>query len=77
MLRMFVDAKAKIWGCEAHACSIIYDGVNTTISNEGKYYAECESSLETRRLTKDNYLEVLNDMFYNYCIKNASYMGVS
>jgi hypothetical protein len=28
-------------------------------------------------LTDRNYLEVLNDMFYDYCVENASWMGVS
>jgi len=28
-------------------------------------------------LTDTNYREVLNDMFYDYCVENASWMGVS
>lgn len=71
MLKMFVDTKARIWGSESYACTIVYE-VST-----GRYFAECESTLESRILTKENYLEKLNDMFYNYCMKNASYMGVS
>ena len=71
MLKKFVDAKARIWGSEAYACTIVYE-VST-----GKYFAECDSPLANRALTDKNYLEVLNDMFYDYCVENASYMGVS
>jgi len=71
MLKKFVDAKAKIWGDEAYACTIIYEVAS------GKYFAECEAILANRRLTDKNYEEVLNDMFYDYCVENASYMGVS
>lgn len=71
MLKMFVDTKARIWGCESYACSIVYE-VST-----GRYYAECGSTNETKRLTKENYERVLNDMFYDYCVENAEWMGVS
>jgi len=30
-----------------------------------------------RLLTEKNHLEVLNDMFYDYCVENAAWMGVS
>ncbi len=63
--------RSKIWGDEACACNITYE-VST-----GKFYAECEHTLDHRRLTESNYEEVLNDMFYDYCVENASYMGVS
>jgi hypothetical protein len=33
--------------------------------------------MEEKRLTESNYERVLNDMFYDYCVENASYMGVS
>jgi hypothetical protein len=71
MLKKFIDAKAKIWGDEAYACTIIYE------VDSHKYFAECESIMEKRRLNEKNYEEVLNDMFYDYCVENASYMGVS
>jgi hypothetical protein len=71
MFKKFVDAKARIWGDEAHACTIVYEVA------KGKFYAECDSILETRVLNEKNYEEVLNDMFYDYCVENASYMGVS
>jgi hypothetical protein len=71
MLKKLVNAKARIWGSEAHACTIIYE-VST-----GKFFAECASPVAHRRLTDSNYEEVLNDMFYDYCVENASYMGVS
>lgn len=70
-MKKFCDARARIWGSESYACSIIFHPM------ENKYYAECDSSMESRRLTEKNYLEVLNDMFYNYCVENAAYMGVS
>ena len=69
MLKKFVDCKSRIWGDEAHACSIVYE-VST-----GKYRAEC--GIDSRVLNEKNYEEVLNDMFYDYCVENASYMGVS
>lgn len=71
MLKKFADAKARIWGSEAYACTIVYE-VST-----GKFYAECNSTMDHRRLTEKNYEEVLNDMFYDYCVENASWMGVS
>ncbi|NBU33401.1 hypothetical protein EBS40_02095 [bacterium] len=71
MLKKFVDAKARIWGDESHSCTIIYEVAS------GKYFAECESILSRKRLTEKNYEEVLNDMFYDYCVKNADWMGVS
>jgi len=71
MLKKFVDVKAQIWGDEAHACTIVYE-VST-----GKFFAECASTLSCRRLTDSNHIEILNDMFYDYCIENADFMGVS
>ena len=71
MLKKFVNAKAQIWGCEASACTIVYE-VST-----GWFFAECESTLAYCRLTDCNYEEVLNNMFYDYCCENADYMGVS
>jgi hypothetical protein len=72
MLKKFSDARARIWGNEAHACNIIIQDIFA-----GAYYADCEATMVTRRLTDSNYEEVLNDMFYDYCVENASYMGVS
>lgn len=69
MLKKFVDVKARIWGSESHACSIVYD-VSTK-----RFYAETEYDI--KRLTEENYEKVLNDLFMDYCIKNANYMGVS
>lgn len=77
MLKKFVDAKARIWGSEAYACTIVFDCVNQAVRSEGKFYAECESTISRRRLTEENHEEVLNDMFYDYCVEKASYMGVS
>ena len=71
MLKKFVNAKGQIWGSEAHSCTIVYE------VESGKFFAECENTLQRRRLTDSNYVEVLNDMFYDYCVENADYMGVS
>ena len=71
MMKKFVDCKARIWGSEAYACTIVYEVANQ------QFFAECGSIMIRRRLTENNYQEVLNDMFYDYCVENASYMGVS
>ena len=71
MLKKFVDLKARVWGSEAYACTIVYEIAS------GKFYAECNSINESKILTESNYERVLNDMFYDYCVENASYMGVS
>jgi len=71
MMQTFVNTKAQIWGDESHACTIIYAMDTNT------YYAKCESTFEQKRLTESNYERVLNDMFYDYCVENADWMGVS
>jgi len=65
----YMVVKAQIWGDESHACSIIYE-IGTH-----RYRAECEG--DSRILNEKNYERVLNDMFYDYCVENASWMGVS
>lgn len=69
MMKKFMNAKAQIWGDESHACTIVYE-----ISTR-KYRAECE--VDSRILNEKNYERVLNDMFYDYCVENADWMGVS
>ena len=69
MLKKFVDAKARIWAYESHACSIVYE-----VSTQ-RFYAETQNDI--KRLTEENYERVLNDMFMDYCVQNADYMGVS
>jgi len=69
MMKMICDAKARIWGCESHACTIGYEPMSD------RYYAETE--LDRRRLTVKNYERVLNDMFYDYCVEHASEVGWS
>lgn len=59
----------KIWGSEI--------GMVKMIEDNGKVYAECETTLDHRHLTETNCEEVLNDMFYDYCVENADWMGVS
>lgn len=65
----YMVAKAQIWGDESHNCSIIFE-VST-----GKYRAEC--GVDSRVLNDKNYDRVLNDMFYDFCVENADWMGVS
>ena len=70
-----IDQKIKnelvqIWGSESHNVSLIQLA-------DGKVYAECAETLQCRRLTDLNYSNVLNDMFYDYCVEKASWMGVS
>lgn len=66
---MLNDCKIKIWGDESDQCSIVLE--------EGSYYAECEYTLGRRLLTKQNYFDIFNEMFYDYCLENGSWMGVS
>ena len=70
-MKKFSDTKARIWGSESHACSIIFYPMMN------RYVAKCDSTGEEKRLTDKNYVRVLNDMFYDYCVENASWMGVS
>ena len=64
------DAIAQIWGSESHRVSVLLDV-------RGVFYAECESTMDRRRLTENTYRQTLNDMFYDYCVENAAWMGVS
>lgn len=64
------SAIRQIWGSESHQISVL-------LTPQGVLYAECESTMDRRRLTESNYREVLNDMFYDYCVENAAWMGVS
>ena len=64
------DAIHQIWGSESYQISFL-------ATHDGKIYAECEFTMDRRRLTDSNYRDVLNDMFYDYCVENASWMGVS
>jgi hypothetical protein len=66
---MLNDCKVRIWGSESYQCSIILE--------KGNYYAECAETLDRRLLTKKNYSNTFNDMFCDYCVKNAAWMGVS
>ena len=69
MLKKFVNCRSQIWGSESYACTIVYE-VST-----GKFYAECDSIMQRRLLNESNYVEKLNDMFYDYCVENAAWMG--
>lgn len=71
MLKKFVDAKARIWGSESYACSIVFEVASK------RYLAVCDEIGEEKILTETNYERVLNDLFYDYCVEKASWMGVS
>ncbi len=75
MLKKLVSVKNRIWGNEAHACNIGF--VISILDGKPRYYAECEATLENCRLSESNCEAVLSDMFYDYCVENASWMGVS
>ena len=70
MIEKYKRALEQIWGSESHEISIL-------VTTHGRVYAECESTQDRRTLTDNNYVEMLNDMFYNYCMENKSWMGVS
>ena len=75
MLKKLEDARNRIWGDEARACNIGFR--ISSLDGKPRYYAECESTLGYAELSDRNCDAVLNDMFYDYCVENASYMGVS
>lgn len=75
MLKKFVDAKARIWGDEAHACEITFK--LNKLDGRTRFHAVCDFTRERCRLTENNYEEVLDDMFYDYCTEKASWMSVS
>lgn len=64
------NALVQIWGSESHKVSLL-------LNPEGRLYAECEETMDRRRLTDSNYRDILNDMFYDYCVEKGSWMGVS
>ena len=74
-MQMISDAKAQIWGSEAYRLTIVQDV--STADGSTRFYAECEDILTTKRLTASNYRTVLNDMFYDFCVEHAAWMGVS
>lgn len=65
----YMISKARIWKDESYNVTIVNDN--------GTFYAECDSTMQRRKLNEKNHEEVLNDMFYDYCVENASYMGMS
>jgi hypothetical protein len=64
------NALRQIWGSETYNVVLLYTA-------DGKLFAEWEATNDRRRLTESNYEEMLNDMFYNFCMEKASWMGVS
>jgi hypothetical protein len=64
------NALRQIWSSETYNVVLLYTA-------DGKLFAECEVTNDRRRLTESNYEEMLNDMFYNFCMEKASWMGVS
>lgn len=71
MFSEFLNYKNRVWGDESHACNIVYH------VDAGLFYAECESTTTMLKLTESNYKRVLDQMFYDYCVENAEWMGVS
>ena len=69
------DAKVRIWGSESHRLTIIYSV--STRTDTVQFIARCDDTLEERRLTETNYVQTLNDMFYDFCVEHAAWMGVS
>ena len=67
--QMLNDVKRRIWGSESYRVTIVKDN--------DKFYAECEDIITTKRLTMENHVRVLNDMFYDFCVENALWMGIS
>jgi hypothetical protein len=63
-------ALCQIWGSETYHVILL-------LTTDGQLYAECEETMDRRRITESNYVEILNDMFYNFCMEKASWMGVS
>jgi len=68
-------AKAQIWASESHRLTIVYSV--STRTDTVQFIARCDDTLDERRLTETNYVQTLNDMFYDYCVENAAWMGVS
>jgi hypothetical protein len=69
MIQDYIDAKVSIWGDEFNYCAIGFDG--------DRYYAQCVMTETLRYIDETNYLDVLNEMFFDYCMHNAKWMGVS
>jgi hypothetical protein len=65
----YISVKNQIWGDEAHQCAIGMD--------DKGYYAECILFGMFKRINEKNHANVLNEMFYDYCLENANWMGVS
>lgn len=76
ILKNMIDTKNAIWGDEAHHCQIVQDTVNVAIRGEARVFAECDLTGDRRMLTENNFADVLNDMFYDYCVEDAAWMGV-
>lgn len=66
----YKNALEQIWGSESYNVSFL-------LTTQGVLYAECGFNGDRRRLTDSNYRDILNDMFYTYCVDNKSWMGVS
>ncbi len=64
------DALKAIWGSETYHVVLVF-------TPDGRLFAECDFTGDRRRLTESNFEAVLNDMFYDYCVENAAWMGVS
>ncbi len=60
------DAIRQIWGSDSYQISVSLDVC-------GRFYAECETTYQRRRLTEKSYIETLNDMFCDYCTEKCAW----
>ena len=65
------NVKARIWADNSHEVSIIY------YPSLDRFVAKCDAIMEEKRITLATAERVLNDMFYDFCVENADWMGVS
>lgn len=65
------NIKSRIWADLSHEVSIIY------YPRLNRFVAKCDAIMEEKRITLNTAERVLNDMFYDYCVESADWMGVS
>ncbi len=70
-LNQLNNIKARIWQDNSHEVSIIY------YPRLNRFVAKCDAIMTEKRITLNTAERVLNDMFYDYCVEKASWMGVS
>lgn len=65
------NIKSRIWADNSHEVSIVYYPMLD------RYVAKCDAIMTEKRITLNTAERVLNDMFYDFCVENADWMGVS